>query len=179
MIALILTLVVAQTPKAAFAVSDIAFKSDAQVCAVVGPKLPGWKHTPGITFNNPGFDFIFVDKFGPDMTRITLRPKWIAAYSVALKKFGIDATHATIKKVTSPQTAIPLTRNHLEIDGAKGVPVNPKTRQPMKLTYVETALVNKDRTRGLRPQILAATGDAKIKLIRKCYDWVSQIELSQ
>lgn len=179
MIAILLSIAVAQPPQAAFSIKDVAFQPEAKLVSAVGPKIRMGRHAVGVLFDNPSFDRIFVDAVGPAMTRISLRPKWLAPYQTALKKFGIDATHASVKKLPTPQTAIPLTRNSLEVVGASGVPVSPKTHKPFKLNYIECAVVNKDRTRELRPQILAATGDAKIKLIRKCYDWFSEIDLSQ
>jgi hypothetical protein len=92
-----------------------------------------------------------------------------------LATLGLNGSRASAQPLSVPPSPIPLLRNKLSLHGVTGLPSGKWT-----VTYNEYAIANKDRLRRMKPQIAAApVGEARMKLIRTCYDWMSELDISK
>jgi hypothetical protein len=166
-------LLVGQAP---FSAKSIAYQPLPRLEKLLGPQIV-LHHVPGLYFNRPGFDKVWVNAAGPDMNLIVLRPKRLMNLKQTAAMFGIDVSHATAKPQEVAKSPIPLERNVSILTGAKGLPLKTGSNEPWQLAYRETAVVNKAKLRAHKADINAAVGQARMSLIRGCYDWYSEIDL--
>jgi|GEM_PF-3255859 len=135
-------------------------------------------HDQSVEISGPGFRKIHVNKAGASMSRIVVDPRSLYDWKTLCRKCGIGVDHVSTKAIPVPPSPIPLFRNKLEVIGATGLPSNPNTHHSWKLVYSEFAVANPDRLRATKPRIQSAQGDEKMKLLRSCYDWFSELDLS-
>ncbi len=151
-------------------ISEIAFAPAVKIERILGPKTE-YKKVAGVFFYPTGFSKIRANAIGDKMRDIEFSFDSLLSWRTALAKFGVSVKGANIKSLPEASSATPLLRNSIEVSGATGLPKG----RPWRVTYNDYAVVNKDRTRKLRPQILAASGEARLRLIRSCYDWKSNV----
>ena len=167
------TLLAGQAPLSA---KSVAYQPLPRLEKLLGPQIV-LHHVPGLYFNRPGFDKVWINAAGPDMNLIVLRPKRLMSLKQTAALFGIDVSHAAIKPQAVAKSPIPLERNVSFITGAKGLPLKTGSNEPWQLAYRETAVANKAKLRAKKAAINAAVGEARMSLIRGCYDWFSEVDL--
>jgi len=156
---------------------DLFFASEDRLKQVVGPRTSPPKE-PGIRFAHAGYYDVWVDSAGPGMSHIRLGLGSLVGWKSYLVQIGLGADHASVRPVPVAVSPIPLFRNKLSVSGATGLPKG-KTGKPWNVTFVEYGVANKARLRQLKPQIKALpVGDARNALIRSCYDWWSELDLT-
>jgi hypothetical protein len=162
----------------AVAVFFLSFKSSSHLLApsdalsrYLGPELPKDRHTTFSTYKAPGFAKVVVDAPGPKMRHIDFTFSTVVPWSKALRAVGIDPTHV---RMASKLTFFPgggMNRSRVDLLGAA-------VGKGWTAAYDETATVNHAKLNALKAQIRAASGPARLQLIRSCDTWQSVLHLS-
>jgi len=160
-----------------FRISDLLSADQARVEKILGP-MEKVRFAPGVYFHTPGFSNIRLDTVGAKMSDADFYFDSLPGWPGALKQFGLSSAGVRTKTLPVPGGTVQMARNHVELLGVKGVPINPNTKHPWKVEYQENAVANKARVKALRPQILKASGKERMALIVSCYDWHSEIHFT-
>ncbi len=160
-------------------VNDVLFASEAQLLRIVGVRDPSAKREFGLAYLHPGYTKVWVDAAGPGMKQARFCLGRFSNWKEYLTDLGLNASHATVRHMDVAVSPVPLLRNKVAITGVTGLPT-PRNHKSWNVTFVEYAVANKARLRKLKSQITAApVGEPRLRLIRSCYDWWSELELSQ
>jgi hypothetical protein len=159
-------------------VARILEKPQTVVERVIGP---GFKQRrgQGYVFQIKGFDQFWVLGFGKDMTRIVCLISIPCSRDQALGCLGPSDSHASVRTEALGNAPIATRRNSLELTGVTGLPTDPYTRKPWKVEYEEDGFINRKRMDELKARIEVSTGNARIQLIRQCYDWRPKVCIQQ
>ena len=170
MLTFIVALLLHQTAEPRFKVAAVLGAPLEAVVRTVGPggKV---KRGRGYEFACKGFFQVWCDDIGSKMKDLSLKFDKLYSPAEALGKLGLPSRHLATSPVPLSNVPIMLTRNKCTLSNIDGLP-----HGGWKIRYEETAIANKDRTRALKSQIDAAAGDARLQLIKKCYDWYSNLE---
>lgn len=153
---------------------DLFFATEDKLKQIVGPRTSPPKE-PGIRFAHPGFYEVWVNGAGPGMNHLRLGYGQLIPWQQYASGLGLGIAHAKATPVPVAPSPVPLFRNKLAITGVTGLP-----NSSWKVTFVEYAVANKKRLKALKDQIkMAPVGPARNDLIKSCYDWWSQIELTK
>ncbi|HWD41148.1 MAG TPA: hypothetical protein VG944_20030 [Fimbriimonas sp.] len=173
----ILTVLLASGNPTFFSAKSLAYQPVDRLQKIVGPVIV-LKHVPGVYFQRAGFNQVFVNGGGSGMSKIVIRPEILAGWKKTASDFGIGVAHASAHALGDPPSPIPLIRASAQIVGATGLPINSATHKPWKLVYHEIAVANQGKLRAARAQINGTSGAERIRLIKSCYDWYSELELT-
>ena len=155
----------------------LLFAPEAKLVKALGPKHIE-KRLPFAIFRPAGLTEVRVNDFGPKMNALLISFVGNVGWQTALKTVGISSAGVLATPVVLPTQLPVLRRNGFTLTGIKGLPANPSKKTTWKLSYEEVAVRNVSRTAKLRDQIRAATGPDRLKLIQQCYDWQSQLSLT-
>jgi hypothetical protein len=156
-------------------VNDVLYASESSLLSIVGKRDPGSMREFGLTYLRPGYTKIWVDKAGPGMKQA----HFCLAKAEPLKQFATDlglvVGHTKLTTLPVPNSPIPLFRNKSAVTGISGFSGGKK----WNVTVMEYAVANKARLRALKSKISAApVGEPRNLLIRSCYDWFTELDLS-
>jgi len=154
-----------------FKAANLLFAPSDALTRYLGPELPKDRHTTFSTYRAPGFSKVVVDAPGSKMRHIDFTFDTVVPWSKALRAVGIDPSHV---RVVSKPTYFPsggMNRGRAELVGVA-------VGKGWTASYDETATVNSARLRVLKNQITAASGPARLQLIRSCDIWRSVLHLS-
>jgi len=179
MINLISLLMFAGSGGSSLKANDVLFCSEKQLLSVVGKRDPAAKREFGLALLHPGYTKVWVDTAGPAMKQAHFCLARYSDWKSFLLELGLSGKHATSIPMSVPVSPVPLLRNRIQLNGVTGLPRN-KDHVAWKVSFVEYAIANKAKLRGLKSQITAASvGEARLRLIRSCYDWYSEIDVSK
>jgi hypothetical protein len=157
--------------------STLLFAPEAKVVKALGPKHIE-KRLPFAIFRPAGLTEVRVNDFGPKMSALQISYIGSIGWQPSLKAIGISSAGVQATPVELPTQLPVLRRNGFTLTGIRGLPANPSKKTAWKLSYEEVAVRNIARTAKLRDQIRSATGPDRLKLIQQCYDWQSQLSLT-
>ena len=158
-------------------VRDLVYASEERLAKVVGPRTSPPRE-PGIRFAHPGYYEVWVDSPGPGMKHLRMGLGSMVTWQKYLSLLGAGTAHASVHPQPVATSPIPLFRNKLEITGVTGLPVD-KSKRAWKASFVEYAVANKKRLKGLKSQITAQpVGEGRNALIRSCYDWWAELDFT-
>jgi len=163
--------VIASSQATSVLATQLLLAPEAKVVKLLGPKRTE-RQLPFALFFPKGYREVRVDNFGDKMTYLRFWHQDLLTWQNALKKAGLSATGVKAKLLPGVDSPTAIKRNEVELAGVKGLPAASK---PWKVSTRELAVVNVERARKLKPQIQAASGDARFRLIRSCYDWYTEI----
>jgi hypothetical protein len=153
---------------------DLFCATEARLKQVVGPRTSSPRE-PGIRFARAGFYEVWVDGAGPGMHHIRLALGSLVPWKRYLTELGLGTGHARAIPQPVAASPIPLYRHKLSIEGAKGLP-----DKAWKVTFVEYAVANKARLRAHKAEITSLpVGEDRNRVIRSCYDWWSEVDLTR
>lgn len=153
---------------------DVFFAPKDKLIRIVGRDIS--RHgEPGITFARKGFSRIWVDTDGPKMSQARFYLNSQQSWKTLLSGLGLDVTHAKVAATSGSNSPSPMLRNRQVILGLGGVPKGIGAK-PWTVAYVEYAEPNLSKISKVKSQIKASTGNDKLRLIRSCYDWNSEID---
>lgn len=153
----------------------VFFATQPLLLSHVGPQDPSTTHEAGLSMLRPGFTKVWVDSAGPKMKQVHFLFDKQVSWKQCLSSLGLDGSHGAARPQSVAASPVPLLRSKESVSGVKGLPAG-----SWGVTYIEYAIANKDRLRQLKKQIQAAgVGEQRLKLIRSCYDWKSELDFSK
>jgi hypothetical protein len=133
----------------------------------------------GYLFVVKGFDEFWLVGFDKDMDRMTCLFKDPCPRDKAFAALGLSSVHAQSRAISIGNAPIATRRNVCTLTGVTGLPLTKYSHKPWKVTFEEDGIINQARKDRVKAQIKASTGDARIALIRECYDWRPRISLAR
>ncbi len=174
MVHLIALIVISGKADSMLKATDLIGATEAKLKQIVGPRTSPPKE-PGIRFAHAGFYEVWVNGAGPGMNHLRLGLGKLIPWKQYLTDLGLGVSKAKATSVPVAGSPIPLFRNKFTISGVTGLP-----DKAWNVSFVEYAVANKKRLKEHKAQIKGSpVGEVRNALIRSCYDWWSEVDLTK